>query len=168
MEINEKIESEKSNVGDMPSSLNVPSSKSEIGTENDTSDAGFNYSYSAKRQTEVDRIKSKYVKKSEDKMEALRRLDRSVTKKANLASIILGTLGALILGTGMSLVMTDMAEKMNMSFVTAVISGVLIGIVGIALVALAYPIYKAVLRKEREKHASEILSLAAELEQNRP
>ena len=41
--------------------------------------------------------------------------------------------------------------------------GILIGLVGMVLVAFAYPLYNRVLRKEREKIAPEILRLSDEL-----
>lgn len=165
MKINNDTQSERDAAGRSPATLEMPTK--EKGTISaDAERSGFNYAYYAKRQNEVERIKSKYVPKEEDKMETLLRLDRTVTNNASLASIIVGTVGTLVLGGGMSLIMTDIADTLNMSFTSALIVGVSIGILGIALTALAYPTYKAVLRREREKHAPEILSLAAELEKN--
>lgn len=159
--MNNEIENEA-----VSNSVPTPMAKGKSTASADREGSGFNYAYSAKRQSEVARIKSKYMPKKEDKMETLLRLDRTVTKNASLASIIVGAIGALVLGCGMSLIMTDIAQALNMSFIAAMIVGVSVGILGIALIALAYPIYKAVLRREREKHASEILGLAAELEKN--
>ena len=72
----------------------------------------FCYTYSAKEQEEIKNIRKKYAtpEASEDKMERLRRLDKSVTDKATTKSLIVGIIGALIMGTGMSLVMTDLAD----------------------------------------------------------
>ena len=72
----------------------------------------FCYTYSAKEQEEIKNIRKKYAvpEASEDKMERLRRLDKSVTDKATTKSLIVGIIGALIMGTGMSLVMTDLGE----------------------------------------------------------
>ena len=71
----------------------------------------FNYTYSAKEQEEINAIRKKYAEldKQEDKMEQLRRLDASVTKKATAVAIAMGVIGALIMGFGMSLVMTDLS-----------------------------------------------------------
>lgn len=115
----------------------------------------FTYTYSAKEQEELKRIREKYVSKEEDKMEQLRRLDRSVTKKGTMVSIIVGVIGALIMGLGMSCVMVWAGEWM--------IPGVVIGVVGIAIVALAYPLYNHITRKERERIAPEIIRLTDEL-----
>lgn len=123
-------------------------------------DEVFHYTYSAREQTEVERIRQKYLPKEEDKMEQLRRLDRSAYQKAQAWSIGLGTIGALILGTGMSLAMTDLGAMMDGS---AMLIGILIGLVGLLLVALAYPVYNRVLRKERQRIAPEILRLTEEL-----
>ena len=123
----------------------------------------FHYTYSAKEQEEIKNIRKKYVTpiEEEDKMAQLRRLDASVYSKATTASLIVGILGTLLLGTGMSLIMTDIG-KMFGAFLALVI-GIGVGVVGIVLVSLAYPIYNHTLRKERKKVAPEILRLTDEL-----
>ena len=93
-------------------------------------------------------------------MEQLRRLHAIPTQKAQAASIAVGVIGALIMGTGMSLAMTDIGAALG-SF--AMVLGIVVGIVGMVLVALAYPIFNRVLKKEREKIAPEILRLSDEL-----
>ena len=120
----------------------------------------FEYTYSAQRQQEVEEIRKAYLPKEEDKMEKLRKLHNIPTQKAQSASIAVGVIGALILGTGMSLCMTDLGAALGN---LAMIMGVIIGLVGIILVALAYPIYNRTLKKERERIASEILRLTDEL-----
>lgn len=69
----------------------------------------FEYTYCAQRQQEVEKIRKAYLPKEEDKLEQLRSLHAIPTKKAQAASIAVGTVGALILGTGMSLCMTEIA-----------------------------------------------------------
>ena len=132
--------------------------------ENKDSEA-FCYTYSAKEQEEIKNIRKKYAvpEASEDKMERLRRLDKSVTDKATTKSLIVGIIGALIMGTGMSLVMTDLGEIFGAYQNAALYIGILVGIVGIVLVGYAYPVYNRVLKKERERIAPEILKLAEEL-----
>lgn len=124
---------------------------------------GFNYTYSAKGQEEIKAIRKKYAttEETEDKMTQLRRLDASVYSKASTAALAVGIVGALILGIGMSLVMTDIGAVLGT--VLAMVIGVGIGVIGIVLVCLAYPIYNRTLKKEREKIASEILRLTDEL-----
>ena len=132
--------------------------------ENKENDA-FCYTYSAKEQEEIKNIRKKYAvpEASEDKMERLRRLDKSVTDKATTKSLIVGIIGALIMGTGMSLVMTDLGEIFGAYQNAALYIGILVGIVGIVLVGYAYPVYNRVLKKERERSAPEILQLTEEL-----
>ena len=120
----------------------------------------FRFSYSAQQQKEVEQIRKKYLPKEEDKMERLRTLHAIPTQKAQAASLALGVVGALILGLGMSLIMTDFGAALG-SF--AVILGILAGLAGLVLVALAYPGYNYILKKEREKIAPEILRLTDEL-----
>ena len=115
----------------------------------------FEYTYSAKQQQEIENIRKKYLPKEEDKMEQLRRLDRSATKKGTMVSIILGTVSALILGVGMCCTMVWPE--------TLFIPGIIVGIIGIAGVADAYPIYLSITRKERKKLAPQILRLTEEL-----
>ena len=124
---------------------------------------GFNYTYSAKEQEEIKVIRKKYAasEETEDKMTQLRRLDASVYSKASTAALAVGIVGALIMGIGMSLVMTDIGAVLGT--VLAMIIGISIGVVGIVLVCLAYPIYNRTLKKEREKIAPEILRLTDEL-----
>ena len=120
----------------------------------------FEYTYSAQRQQEVEEIRKAYLPKEEDKMEQLRRLHSIPTQKAQSASIAVGVIGALILGTGMSLCMTELGAALGS---LALVLGTMIGLAGIILVALAYPIYNRTLKKERERIAPEILRLTDEL-----
>ncbi len=120
----------------------------------------FEYTYSAQRQQEVEEIRKAYLPKQEDKMDQLRKLHALPTQKAQAASIALGVIGALILGTGMSLCMTDLGAALGG---LAMAVGIPVGIVGIVLVALAYPVFKRRLKKERERIAPEVLRLTDEL-----
>lgn len=122
---------------------------------------GFQYTYSAKEQTEINEIRKKYLPKETDKMEQLRRLDAGVYRKGSVASLVLGIIGALIMGSGMSLIMTDLGVKLGLAFV--LVPGIIIGVIGLALVCAAYPIYIAVTKRERERVAPEILRLSEEL-----
>lgn len=120
----------------------------------------FSYTYSAQQQKEIEDIRKKYLPKEEDKMEQLRRLHNSAGQKAQTAAIAIGTVGALILGTGMSLCMTDLGAAMGHF---AMVLGILLGLMGLVLVALAYPVYNKILKKERARIAPEILRLTEEL-----
>ena len=118
------------------------------------------YTYSAEKQQEIEAIRKKYFPKEEDKMEQLRRLHAIPTHKAQAASIAVGTIGSLILGTGMSLCMTELGAALG---VFALVLGAAVGLAGLVMVALAYPLYNRILRKERQRIAPEILRLTDEL-----
>ena len=113
----------------------------------------FEYTYSAPRQEEIKRIREKYLPKEEDKMEQLRRLDDGVTQKATMASLVVGILSALVLGVGMCCCMVwDLF-----------VLGIAVGVIGIAGVVAAYPLYMRISAREREKIAPEIIRLTDEL-----
>lgn len=120
----------------------------------------FSFTYSAQQQKEVEAIRKKYLPQETDKMDQLRKLHAIPTKKARAASLTIGIIGALIMGTGMSLAMTEIGAALGG---LAMILGIAVGLVGMVLVALAYPLYNRVLKKQREKIAPEILRLSDEL-----
>lgn len=126
---------------------------------------GFTYTYSAKEQAELKRIRDKYAAptEDEDKMAHLRRLDASVTNTAQAVSLVFGIIGALILGFGMSLIMTDFAEILGPYRDMAMIIGIIIGVIGGVLASLAYPIYNTIVKAKRKKLAPEIIRLTDEL-----
>lgn len=115
----------------------------------------FQYTYSAKEQAEIRRIRGKYIPKEENKMETLRRLDAQVNQKAVMYALIAGVAGALVLGLGMSCCLV-WADRLF-------VPGVAVGVIGIALLSVAYPLYNCILRKERKRIAPQILRLTDEL-----
>ena len=125
----------------------------------------FEYTYSAAEQAELKRIREKYAQPTEveDRMARLRRLDASVTNTAQAAAIALGVIGALILGFGMSLIMTDLGEILGSYKDMAMVIGIIVGVVGGVLASLAYPIYNAIVKAKRKKLAPEIIRLTDEL-----
>lgn len=123
--------------------------------ENHQERESFTYTYSAKEHAEVQHIRSKYLPRTEDKLEQLRRLDRSVTQKGTVAALIAGILGTLILGTGMCCVLVWQGIWF--------IPGIFIGFLGMAIAACAYPLYSHITQKQRQKIAPEILQLTDEL-----
>ncbi len=128
---------------------------------------GFQYNYSAKEQAELKEIRDKYLvdtRPSEtDKMAQIKRLDASVTKGATIFSLVVGIIGALIMGFGMSLIMTELKDFFSMNGTTAMIVGIIIGLVGMALVLVAYPLFHYISERKRKKIAPEILRLTEEL-----
>ena len=133
--------------------------------KNNQEQHGFTYTYSAKEQAELKRIREKYIAptEEEDKMARLRRLDASVTNTAQAVALVFGIIGALILGFGMSLIMSDFSEILGIEETVALIIGIPVGIVGGILASLAYPIYNAILKAKRKKLAPEIIRLTDEL-----
>ena len=115
----------------------------------------FQYNYSAKQQEEIDAIRKKYLPQEEDKMEILKKLDRKAEKPGCIAALTMGVFGALVLGIGMCCTMV-WAEKLFYV-------GIVIGIVGMVIAGMAYPVYKKVTKKQREKMAAQILEMADEL-----
>lgn len=118
-------------------------------------DNTFEYTYSAKEQAEIENIRKKYLPKEDNKMEQLRKLDKSVEVPGTIISIALGILGALIMGTGMSFCMV-WADSL-------LVPGIVIGILGMVLIGLAYPVFRKVTDRQREKLAPQILALTEEL-----
>ena len=117
----------------------------------------FAFTYSAKQQEEVERIRNKYIPKQESKMEQLIRLDKQAERPGTIASIAAGVLGLLVLGAGMSCVLV---WGNNLS---VLIAGIIVGLIGMTMTGVAYPIYKRVTEKEREKIAEQIIALSNEL-----
>ena len=116
----------------------------------------FNYTYSASQQAEIKGIREKYMPptEEEDKMERLRRLDRSVTKAGTVVSVIVGIISTLIFGFGMCCTMV---------WEGLMLPGIIIGVAGMIGIASAYPLYIHVTKKQREKVAPEIIRLSDEL-----
>ena len=115
----------------------------------------FEYTYSAPQQSEVQKIREKYLPKEVTKLDQLRALDAGVTKRGTAVSLVHGILYALVLGLGMSCCMV-WAGKLFLP-------GVLIGCIGLAGVAATYPIYNRIVKQDRERIAPEILRLTEEL-----
>ena len=133
--------------------------------QNNNQQNGFRYTYSAKEQAELKQIRDKYTKPTEveDKMARLRRLDASVTKTAQAVALVFGVIGTLILGFGMSLIMTDLSKILGTYQNIAMPIDIIIGIVGGVLASLAYPIYNAIVKAKRKQLAPEIIRLTDEL-----
>lgn len=121
----------------------------------ENSNERFEYTYSATQQNEIEQIRRKYMPKEKDELAELKRLDEQVTRPGTLAGLVLGVVGTLIFGVGMSmtLVWTD----------TMLVQGVLIGIVGFVMLGSAYPAYMKITAKQREKIAPLILELTEQL-----
>lgn len=118
-------------------------------------DKTFQYSYSAQQQEEIRQIRRKYQPTEQDKMEQLRRLDASATRKGTIVSIVAGSIGGLVFGVGLSCILAFSS--------TWFVPGILIGTVGLLGMAAALPLYVHITKKERARLAPEILRLTDEL-----
>lgn len=129
---------------------------------NEDENKTFKMTYSADGREEIEKIRSKYLPResAEDNIERLRALDASVGKKATCASVTVGVIGTLIMGFGMSIIMTELGAPLGDA---ALPVGMVAGIAGMVILILAYPIYTATLRHARKKVAPEILRLTDEL-----
>lgn len=127
--------------------------KNEI--KNDKKNEIFEYTYSAMQQDEIEKIRKKYLPKEPDKMEQLRKLDRDVTRPGTIWALVLGIAGCLVFGAGMSLalVWTD----------NLLIPGIVLGVAGMVIMGCAYPVFKKITMRERERIAPQILALTEEL-----
>lgn len=125
----------------------------------------FSYTYSAKEQAEIKAIRQKYgfSSEKEEKMARLRKLDASVTQGAQAVALIFGIIGALALGFGMSLFMTNLGDFIFSSVAGTIAVGIICGILGGILIGLAYPIYIKLVKRKREIVAPEIIRISDEL-----
>lgn len=124
----------------------------------------FFYTYSAQEQQEVLDIRKKYLPHEESLMEKLKALDSQTSRPAKLFAYLYGTVSAIIMGAGMSLVMTDIG--MILGLTSAMVPGIAIGIIGLGMALTTYPIYKKILEGRKKKFAPEILKISEQLMQN--
>jgi hypothetical protein len=106
----------------------------------------------------VEKIRTKYVEKQEGSLDELRKLDKKVKRPAEVFAYIFGSIGAIVMGAGMSFVMTDIAATLGLGDMT--VPGIAIGVVGMALAIVNYPIYKGILTSRKKKYAERVLELS--------
>ena len=109
----------------------------------------------------VQKIRTQYVEKEHTALDELKKLDLKVKRPANVFAYVFGSIGAVIMGSGMSLVMTDIAETIGLA--DPMLYGIIIGIVGMIMVIVNYPIYKGILRARRKKYADKIIAISDQL-----
>ena len=129
-------------------------------------DKGFNYTYSTKQRDEVIAIRKKYTPtepEDVDNITLLRNIDSEVTRKATVRALTTGVIGALLMGTGMSLLMTDLSSTMGLDSWITLLIGIVIGMVGLIIMCVTYPLYNHILERERARVADEVIRLSDEL-----
>lgn len=109
----------------------------------------------------VQKIRTQYTEKQHTDLDELKELDAKVRRPANVFAYIFGSISAVIMGSGMSLVMTDIAETVGIE--NSMLCGIVIGVVGMLMAIVNYPIYKGILGSRRKKYADKIIALSDKL-----
>ena len=109
----------------------------------------------------VQKIRTQYTEKQHTELDALKALDAKVKKPVNVFAYTYGSVSAIVMGAGMSLVMTDIGDVIGLA--STMVPGIVIGIVGMGMALLTYPIYKKMLNARKKKYAPEILKLSEKI-----
>ena len=121
----------------------------------------FSYTYSAKENQQVLSIRDKYLPQEKNEEEMLMELDAKVKRPANVFAYTYGSVSAIVMGAGMSLVMTDIGAMIGL--VSTMVPGIVIGVVGMGMALSTYPIYKKILSARKKKYAPRIMELSEKL-----
>ena len=106
----------------------------------------------------VEKIRSQYVEQNHTELDTLKALDAKVKRPANVFGYTYGSIGAIVMGAGMSLVMTDIGAMIGMT--NTMVPGIAVGIVGMGMALSTYPIYKKILTFRKKKYSSKIVELS--------
>ena len=106
----------------------------------------------------VEKIRSQYTEARHTELDVLKAQDARVKKPVNIFGYVYGTIGAIIMGTGMSLVMTDISSILGMT--ETMVPGIAVGLVGLVMACTSYPIYNKILNIRKKKYALQILELS--------
>lgn len=104
------------------------------------------------------KIRTQYTEKQITELDTLRRLEQKVKRPATAFAYTFGIISAIIMGTGMSLIMTDIGTTIGME--QSFIPGIIIGIVGMAMALINYPIHQGILSSRKKKYASQIIAMS--------
>ena len=110
------------------------------------------------QQFMAQKIRTQYMEKESTELDELRSLDAKVKRPANVFAYVFGSISAIIMGAGMSLVMTDIGEVIGIT--GTLVPGIAIGVVGLGMALLTYPMYKGILNARKKKYGAEILCLS--------
>ncbi len=110
------------------------------------------------REYLVQKIRAQYTENAHPELDALRTLDRKVKAPANAFAYSFGSAAALILGGGMSFIMTDISADLGIA--APMLPGLILGFVGLGMAIATYPIYKRILAKRRDRYSANILALS--------
>ncbi len=107
------------------------------------------------------KIRAQYMEKTPSELDVLRELDAKVKRPASVFGYVFGSISAVIMGAGMSLVMTDIGATVGIE--NTITTGILVGVVGMILALVNYPIYKGILGSRKKKYGAEILELSEKI-----
>ncbi len=107
------------------------------------------------------KIRTQYTAKTATELDELRALDKKVKRPANAFAYIFGSLAAIIMGCGMSLVMTDIGSTVGIA--DPMLYGIIIGVAGMLLAIVNYPIFRGILNSRKKKYADKIIVLSEKL-----
>ena len=106
----------------------------------------------------VQKIRTQYMEKENTELDELRALDAKVKRPVNVFSYIFGSVSAIVMGCGMSLVMTDINEVVGIE--NPMLLGIVIGVIGMLMAIINYPVHKKMLTSRRKKYADQIIALS--------
>ena len=106
----------------------------------------------------VQKIRSQYTETAHTELDDLKALDAKVKKPANLFGYTYGSISAIVMGAGMSLVMTDIGAKIGLT--ATMVPGIAIGVLGMVMALSTYPIYKKILNARKKKYAHQIMEMS--------
>lgn len=109
----------------------------------------------------VQHIRTQYTEKQHTELDELKELDAKVKRPANVFAYTFGSIGAIIMGAGMSLIMTDIGSTIGMEKTMA--PGIAVGVAGMAMALANYPIHKGILNARKKKYAGQILALSEKI-----
>ena len=117
------------------------------------------------QQFMAQKIRTQYMEKEPSELDALRELDAKVKRPANVLAYTFGSISAIVMGAGMSLVMTDIGAVVGMA--SAMVPGIAIGVAGLGMALLTYPMYQSILNSRKKKYAGQILTLSEKIMNNK-
>ena len=121
----------------------------------------FHYAYNAEENQEAMNLRQKYLPQEQTDLQKLKALDAKVKRAPSTFAYIYGSISAIVMGAGMSLVMTDIAEKIGLG--DAMFTGIVIGVVGMLMALIYYPIHEAIMSVRKKKYAPEIFALSEKI-----
>lgn len=103
----------------------------------------------------IEKIRASYTQNKPTKLDELKKLDKKVKRPVQIFSYLFGSLSSLVLGAGMCLAMKVIGDSMML--------GIVVGLLGILLVSINYPLYKTILKSRKNKYSNQIVEMTDSL-----